>query len=146
MDYKQKQLDLYKVQWQTDKAKRRMESTIRLYNQYMTDPEQKQRLEKQECTVCFYADSRIGGAAMTSSNCAGCNKPMGFGSTCVDLLCQDCACKLRLCKHCGADMEYKMRRKLNLTQIDTSTWPPPPPPEPRTNHPQWMILPKKETS
>jgi len=145
MDYQQKKLDLYKVQWQTDQVRRRVESTINLAGQYIDDPDRVARLKKQECLLCFYADSRIGGAAMTSSNCAGCNKQMGFGSTCVDLLCAECAKKLKLCHHCGADIDLKGRRKLDLTQIDTSAWPPPPPPEPRADHPQWMILPKKET-
>jgi predicted RNA-binding Zn-ribbon protein involved in translation (DUF1610 family) len=141
MDYHQKKLDLYTVQWNTSMRNHHRVSIIRQANA-MQDKDQKERHEAQECPLCFYVSSRIGGAAMTTSNCAGCNKEMDFGSTYVDLLCPECAKALGLCKHCGADLDLKGRRKLDLTKIDTSAWPPDPPPQPRST--TVLLLPLKK--
>lgn len=70
-----------------------------------------ERREAQECRICFY-DSKIGGAAMTNSNCKLCGVEMNFGSTNVDALCMQCAQSHKLCKHCGADVELKQRNSL----------------------------------
>ena len=54
---------------------------------------------------------RIGGAAITNSECSLCKEDMMFSNTCVDVLCSKCALDNRLCKHCGADIELKNRNK-----------------------------------
>lgn len=102
-----KKFDLEAAQHRTIMQKSRMED----YAKYFSDPDKNKRILEQECILCYY-DSRIGGAAMTDSNCLLCEKIMHFGSTCVDNLCQPCAEKHKLCKHCGADINYKKRNKL----------------------------------
>lgn len=68
--------------------------------------------ENDQCKYCtFIRPDRIGGAAMTEASCGLCQKPLMFGSTCTDRLCPDCARNNGLCKHCGADLELKDRRK-----------------------------------
>lgn len=81
------------------------------YRKTVQDPDKELREKDQLCQVCYYG-SRIGGAAITCANCGYCNKEMTFGSTAVDVLCPECAHALGVCKQCGADMEYKHRRKL----------------------------------
>lgn len=75
------------------------------------DYNREKRLEVQECVYCFNS-GHVGGSMITFADCALCGKEMSFGSTCTDVLCPECAKAHRLCKHCGADMELKKRRKL----------------------------------
>ena len=103
-----KKLDLYQIQWRTDMQKARLKS----YTRYFEDPDKEKRIESQECVICYYG-GKIGGAAMTNSNCICCEKQMMFGSTCVDNLCQPCAEKHGLCKHCNSTIDYKRKNKLN---------------------------------
>lgn len=75
------------------------------------DPDKEKRIKAKECVICFYS-SKVGGSVLTYHMCESCGKEMSFVNTCVDVLCEDCAEKMRLCKHCGADMDMKLRRKL----------------------------------
>jgi hypothetical protein len=75
------------------------------------DPESSARREAQECVLCYYS-ARIGGAAITERDCGGCGAPQQFMNTATDVLCRDCAKAYGLCKHCGADVALKPRRKL----------------------------------
>lgn len=81
------------------------------YRRVLDDPERDARREAQQCVCCHYG-GRIGGAMMTRQQCALCDEVMRFGSTSVDVLCLECARRHRLCRHCGADVEGKQRRKL----------------------------------
>jgi hypothetical protein len=81
------------------------------YRRVLDDPDKEARIAKQLCQVCQY-QGRIGGSMMTTQQCARCETVTTFSNTCVDVLCQPCAKGLRLCKHCGGDMDNKMRRKL----------------------------------
>jgi hypothetical protein len=81
------------------------------FKKYFEDPEKTQRIQDQNCIYCYYS-GKIGGAAMTTCYCGLCKKEMIFGTTSTDALCRDCAKNHNLCKHCGADMEYKQRRKI----------------------------------
>lgn len=76
------------------------------------------RREAQECVMCF-GESRIGGAALTARQCAHCDATLYSGNTNVDVLCVDCARRAQLCKHCGADIDLKNRRKRTLPTEDT---------------------------
>lgn len=91
---------------------------IRYYKKWVervtADANRSQRLKAQECIIC-YGGSRIGGAACTRWTCAFCGKSGFGGNTNVDVLCIDCAKAAGLCKHCGADIDLKNRRK--------RTWP-----------------------
>lgn len=74
------------------------------------DPDKVLRLEAQECVVCFY-NSRLGSAVVTDRPCCLCEIMLYCGSSCIDRLCKDCAEKYKLCKHCGADINLRNRRK-----------------------------------
>jgi len=74
---------------------------------YFSDPSKKVRIKnKHLCRYCYYANtSRIGGAAITTVVCANCDKELTFSNTCVDILCDECAEKLNVCKRCGQKMD-----------------------------------------
>lgn len=81
------------------------------------DPEKSKRHDAQQCPNCYYGDKiagRIGGAAMTRTQCAFCETITMFGSTAVDILCDECARKADLCKTCGADIDLKNRKNREL--------------------------------
>lgn len=88
-----------------------IEATKKIIDDIASDAERKVRLEKQECPFCFYRKSRIGGAAMTSVQCGLCDETVRSSNTNVDVLCKMCAKDNGLCKHCGADIDLKSRRK-----------------------------------
>lgn len=68
--------------------------------------------DRNKCGYCStFARSRIGGSAITTVQCALCDKELTFGNTATDILCDDCAAENNLCKQCGADQELKNRRK-----------------------------------
>lgn len=108
-------IDSISILHANDRAKDMIRHVRKLYEKYTNDPYKQERIEASECIVCFKSD-RIGGAAMTNIPCGLCVKVMGFSSTNVDYICIDCARKNNLCKHCGADMELKDRRKLRPFQ------------------------------
>lgn len=114
MEPRKQKIDIQKIVNHTHFVKVRMENTISLADKFKNDPDKKERHKKQECPVCFYIDSRIGGAMMTTVQCATCDEAMQYGSTCTDLLCLKCAKKMGLCRHCGSDIDVKKRRKFNL--------------------------------
>jgi len=72
---------------------------------YYADVEKKERKNKHLCRYCYYIDAKIGGFAITTVICANCDKEMSFKNTCVDVLCNECAEKLGLCKRCGQKMD-----------------------------------------
>ena len=74
------------------------------------DPERAERLAKPECVLCHYYFSHAG-VGIKKDECGLCGKEMR-GSSNMDLLCPECAREHRLCRHCGADLELKNRRKL----------------------------------
>lgn len=82
------------------------------YEACIEDIDKKTRLLRQECSICYYVDSRIGGSSITDTNCSLCQSEMSFGNTNVDILCRTCAKEKRLCVHCGSDINLKHRRKL----------------------------------
>jgi hypothetical protein len=89
-----------------------IERTIRLAKAFREDLDGEQRKKTAlECIKCFYADMKIGGAMMTTSKCQICRTEIMFGSTCVNIVCVDCAKEHDLCIHCGADRELRPRRK-----------------------------------
>lgn len=86
--------------------KRIQELTADLIKFY-SDPDKKIRTQqKVECKYCYYVyHYRIGGAAMTNVLCRICEKEMLFPSTCIDVLCKECAVEHKLCSHCGAKLD-----------------------------------------
>ena len=97
----------------TDFSKQYCDDTVARALKVLSDPDKKQRLEKSLCIGCWYLSSWIGGASMTEQPCGWCGEPQMYGSTCTDVLCLKCAKKKELCKHCGADISFRPRRKLD---------------------------------
>ena len=97
----------------TDFAKGYCDDTVAKAMQVLTDPDKKERISKLECLACWYLMGKIGGAAMTEQACGACGKTQLYGSACTDVVCRDCAKEKELCKHCGADLHLRPRRKLD---------------------------------
>lgn len=106
MIIKRKKIDRCSIEM----ANNRAIHSINLAKMLVDDPRKAERIKSQECSVCFYS-TKVGGAAMASTNCAICSAETLFSSTAVDILCAGCASKNNLCKCCGADIDLKNRRK-----------------------------------
>lgn len=78
------------------------------------DPDKRRRHDVAECALCFYQQGRMAGAAFTTRQCAFCDEELKSGSTDVNVMCLKCAVITGLCKHCGADVDYKNKRKRSL--------------------------------
>jgi len=94
----------------TERSKAKVNSIIELANTIQKDERKKERIKRHECKGCFYT-SRIGGSAMTYRKCMSCGKNVLYSSTNTDVLCLECAATGGLCKHCGGDIEMRVRRK-----------------------------------
>ncbi len=122
MEVRKATVDAPKVVNSTFFVRKRMDKTIELAEKFKVDPDKKKRLEKHECPVCFYIDSRIGGAIMCTVQCGLCDEIMQFPSTSTDVLCESCAKRTGLCRHCGSDVNVKKRRKFDfLTESGSRT-------------------------
>ena len=143
MQQYQRKLTLRNVQWHTSSQRRRVEETTRRAQLYATDPYRSLRRDASKCLVCYYGESGIGGAAITTTNCRACNTEIVFGSTNTDALCETCAKHLRLCRHCGSDLDLKTRRTIAFDKVAEVT-----PFEQPTPPSSWerpiLLLPKKE--
>ncbi len=84
---------------------------LRFAKKLSEDADKKLRIAKGLCKFCYYDSSRIGGARMTHAVCALCENEITFGNTAIDVICPDCAQREGICKHCGADVNYVIRRK-----------------------------------
>lgn len=107
MYQKTRPINLDRVNHQTNMG----QEQLKTYRNIVEDSERRERLKKQECPLCFY-ESRIGGQAITQTECSICGKEMTHGNTNIDCLCKECAKDKRLCKHCGSDIDLKHRRKI----------------------------------
>lgn len=113
MHAKRMKIDLCTIEMQNYKAKERIDFYRKLVEKVDDDAKRKERLEHQECILCFET-SRIGGSCATDRQCAHCDAVVHYSNTNVDVLCVDCAKKAKLCKHCGADIDFVNRRKRTL--------------------------------
>lgn len=96
----------------TSRGKRHVNDVLSSAKRLSTDEDRAERIKQSLCPCCFYLNKvRIGGAAMTTRECASCDKEMLFSSTATNLLCLPCASENKLCMRCGADIELKERRK-----------------------------------
>lgn len=114
MQFKQKKITLYDVQWATQSARDRIDYHSKIALRLLNDDEKQIRMTKSLCPVCYYSDSRIGGSAITHTNCSLCEKELCFSNTCTDKLCEICAMGKGLCKHCGAAVNLKISRSLSF--------------------------------
>lgn len=110
MKIPKRKIDKVSVEWQNNRKKELVQHITKLAHLYAEDPEKKTREKEHLCKVCYYDSSRVGGSAITTTECAMCTIKMVFSNTCVDVLCDDCAKKAQLCKHCGSDIHYVNRR------------------------------------
>lgn len=115
-----KRIDLANIAYENGEKKSRIDYWQKMLDRVKCDDQRKGRLEKSECPICFYERGRIGGATMTERQCGLCDARVMSGNTNVDVLCKDCAKATGLCKHCGADVDLKDRRKRALP-IPTET-------------------------
>lgn len=106
-----KKFDLEDIRFRTSIQKSRVIEHENITRKLVNDPEREQRLKEQECVCCYYI-SIMAGQGFTQSNCYSCDKLMQFSTTSQDELCSECAIKFKVCKHCGADINYKQRNKL----------------------------------
>lgn len=112
MNIPARKIDAASIWRATDEAKFRVESMRRRLVDFDSDARKPERLRSCECGYCFYINaSRLGGAAMTKTECGICHKEMMFCNTCVDLVCKECSRKHQICVHCGGDIEMKHRKK-----------------------------------
>lgn len=95
---------------QTGRSKGKVEKQIERANNMANDTRRDERIESCECVACFYTPE-CGGSAMSNRECGLCGRPIYSGSTNVDVICKQCAQENRLCKHCGGDIDMKVRRK-----------------------------------
>lgn len=106
-------IDMSTIAW----ANQRHHESIKHWRQRLKavdeDPKKAERLDASECVMCF-EQPRIGGAAMTFWQCAFCDEQLNSGSTNIDVMCIRCAKSAGLCKHCGADLNLKNKRKREL--------------------------------
>ena len=92
-------------------AKGYIENIFNQAERLKADPEKKERIEKCLCKFCYYSASGWGGAAMTNRPCGICESDELYSSTNTDTLCKECSSAHDLCKHCGADINLRVRRK-----------------------------------
>ena len=113
-----RKVDLCSILRASDWAKeyrRRSEEDVR---NMAEDPRKEERLAKSECVVCFYPMAgRIGGAMCTSAQCGICQETVRSGNTNIDVVCLACAKAHDLCKHCGADIRLRTRRKFDQSAV-----------------------------
>lgn len=123
MEVKRGMLSRGNVAHATGRGKRYVEDALEAAKNLASDTQKKERVEKGLCLSCFYLfKQRMGGAAITNRQCAGCETVMRFSSTATDLLCKPCANANALCCRCGADIGLKDRRKPYLFQANGSKW------------------------
>lgn len=72
---------------------------------YSTDSSKEDREKEHKCKYCYYIETgMVSMSVMTNFDCINCGKTMMFASSNTDVLCEECAIKLNLCKHCGANI------------------------------------------
>ena len=113
MKIKKANISALTIEIRTSQNKERSSSLIEKVNKFSSS---KSGIDG-ECKCCSYLyPERIGGAAITQTECGLCEKTLVFGNTCVDVLCKKCATENLLCKRCGADIDMKYRRNPRLFQ------------------------------
>lgn len=106
-------IDRSKVEWENGSKLAYIRQKKEWLSNIENDPDKVNRLEKCLCKFCNYTSS-IGGAACCSRPCAFCDTPVHSGNTDVGVMCLECARKSGLCRMCGADLNYKNRRKIDF--------------------------------
>jgi len=133
-------IDLSSVNRNTSRALTQGAEIMALADAYEQDADRYERWKDQLCCACFYLRrGRLAGQAFTDRPCGVCGVSMTFPTTATDALCPECSKKLKLCKRCGADIELRKRRKLDVpkpAEVETGTV--------EETTVTMMLLPKKE--
>ena len=98
------------IEFSNGQAKNYIKSLLSRAESLQQDSSKEDRLKKGECKSCYYILSKIGGAAITKSNCKICDRDIINSSTCVNTLCTNCSKENNLCRHCGADMSLRLSK------------------------------------
>jgi len=106
-----KRLDATAMADATARAQRYRDDLLTRAEAMRADPARLERRASGLCGRCHYGAARIGGAAMVMQPCAACWVEQRSGSTNTDALCQPCADRHDLCKHCGGDREMRSSRR-----------------------------------
>ena len=109
-----RKIDRYAYESRTGVQKAYLRAQTTFVTNCNEDPRKKERLAEGVCVICFYRGGRIGGARLTFGECAFCENPLSSGNTCIDVTCKPCALEKGLCCQCGADVNLKVRRKVDL--------------------------------
>jgi hypothetical protein len=80
------------------------EIKIRKRENIENDIYKEKRIKSYECKKCFY-DCQLGLSAITLSKCDICGTEIVNSSTNIDKVCNKCAEKNNLCRHCGNEMD-----------------------------------------
>lgn len=104
-------ITLSSIRTQTYLQNKRVEQAKKL----VEDPQRAERLVACMCVCCFYIP-RVGGAAMTSWDCGMCDFMGLHSSTAAPILCLPCAERRKLCRWCGADIDLRLRAKLEADE------------------------------
>ncbi|MBM5783156.1 MAG: hypothetical protein FJ368_07055 [Pelagibacterales bacterium] len=91
-----------------------IKKTLQLAKNLQEDPQKQERIKNCTCLVCWYRSGGMHTNSFVHTNCKSCNKDLQFVNSNTDEVCIDCAKEHKLCKHCGADIEYKERRKQRI--------------------------------
>ncbi len=88
-------------------------SKLRMFNfqtclNVVNDPKSEERLDKSECTICFYK-ANTSGWAMTQHSCKICGLDLIAKKQGIGRICLQCAKNNNLCKICLCDLEFKYR-------------------------------------
>jgi len=116
MEAKRQRIDRVYIERVNGEHKMRIEMYRRMLDRIQNDPNKQERLESQECVMC-YGVPRIGGTSVTKRQCAFCKEMVSSCNTNVNVLCGGCAKTAGLCRHCGADIELTNRRKRELPEV-----------------------------
>lgn len=111
MDQKPMSMSVGTMVCATERAKSAVNTWISLASRVIDDDEKSERLERNLCKACHYAPYRVGGACIVTRPCMCCGKVETYPSTNTDVLCAECAVAGELCKHCGGDINMRVRRK-----------------------------------
>lgn len=112
---KNSRLDGVRIKYLTEGRKQYLKVMLEHADKLRHDPDKGRRLNKQECVVCYYT-AKVGGQAMTETNCGICDKTMLYASTVTNKLCYECASMHDLCQCCGADIKLRVRRNVDLSK------------------------------
>lgn len=95
-----------KIQDATFAAKYGVKNILDTAKKISDDKQQKVRLERQECVLCFYR-GRIVAHAFTEYTCEDCGDVGSWPNSGRPRLCKECAQGHSACMHCMAEISFQ---------------------------------------